>query len=67
MLTQKQFNVDIYRGDSMSVVRFAQQKAVLKSEELKTVTADDRILALSTCSSDFTDARVIVLTKMTPR
>ena len=61
------FNVDIYRGDSMSVVRFAQQKAVLKSEELETVTADDRILALSTCSSDFTDARVIVLTKMTPR
>ncbi len=61
------FDVDIYRGNSMPVVRFAQQKAQLRSEELEKVTEDDRILALSTCSSDFTDARVIVLTKMIPR
>jgi sortase B len=61
------FNLDIFRSDSLGVARFVQQKAKLKNEELNTITEQDQLLALSTCSSDFTDARVIVLTKMIPR
>ena len=61
------FNLDVFRNDSAGVARFTQQKAQLKNEELETIGPDDQLLALSTCSSDFTDARVIVLTKMIPR
>ena len=61
------FNLDVFRNDSAGVARFTQQKAQLKNEELETISPDDQLLALSTCSSDFTDARVIVLTKMIPR
>ena len=61
------FNMDVFRNDSAGVARFTQQKAQLKNEELETIGPDDQLLALSTCSSDFTDARVIVLTKMIPR
>ena len=61
------FNLDVFRNDSAGVARFTQQKAQLKTEELETIGPDDQLLALSTCSSDFTDARVIVLTKMIPR
>ena len=61
------FNLDVFRNDSAGVARFTQQKAQLKTEELETIGPDDQLLALSTCSSDFTDARVIVLTKMTLR
>ena len=61
------FNLDAYRMDSAGVARFAQQKASLQNVELSSINGDDRLLALSTCSSDFTDARIIVLTKMTLR
>lgn len=61
------FNLDVFRNDSAGVARFTQQMAQLKNEELETIGPDDQLLALSTCSSDFTDARVIVLTKMIPR
>ena len=61
------FNLDIYRDNSAGVAAFAMQKASLKSDGLSSITGEDRLLALSTCSSDFTDARVIVLTKMIPR
>ena len=61
------FDLDVFRNDSAGVARFTQQKAQLKNEELETTGPDDQLLALSTCSSDFTDARVIVLTKMIPR
>lgn len=39
----------------------------LDSEILNSLTEDSQILALSTCSAEFTDARTIVLTVMTPK
>lgn len=61
------FDPDIFKSDPVGLAGYAMQNALMKSGELSSITGEDQLLALSTCSSDFTDARVIVLTKMIPR
>lgn len=49
------------------LVEYVRQNAVNLSDAMPAQAENVRFLALSTCSSDFTDARTIVLTIMTPR
>jgi len=45
---------------------YIEENAVFTNETMSKVSDGAQILALSTCSSDFTDARTILITIMIP-
>lgn len=49
------------------VITFCRETAVYCSDEMPELGEDVQFLALSTCSSDFTDARTVVITQMTQK
>lgn len=60
------FNPDIYKGGLSGLIRYAENNALHLHEEMtedlkKRADGDLQILSLTTCSSEFTDARTIVL------
>lgn len=57
----------MWNQNSYTVISFAQEKAIYISDNMPQPGEDIQFLALSTCSSDFTDARTIVLTSMNRR
>ncbi|MCD7748605.1 MAG: class B sortase [Oscillospiraceae bacterium] len=63
------FSPDQWFEDTSGLLDFAEENALCLSESvLSAARATDglQLLALSTCSSDYTDARTVVLTVMTP-
>jgi sortase B len=57
------------RNDIKSLLDYTQENALFLNEDVLTrarETENLQILALTTCSSEFTDARTIVLTVMAP-
>ncbi len=50
-----------------TVIAFTRENAVLLSDKMPQLGEDVQFFALSTCSSEFTDARTIVLTAMNRR
>ena len=63
------FEPDSTRYHINSLLQYAETKSLFVNEDVLTrakETEDLQILALSTCSSEFTDARTIVLTVMDP-
>lgn len=64
------FDPQQYQDDINSLLDFVEQEALYCDAdtvaELRQTNGDRQILALSTCSSEFTDARTIILTVMKP-
>ena len=63
------FEPDSTRYNIKALLKYAETKALFVNEEVLTRAKETeklQILALSTCSSEFTDARTIVLTVMDP-
>lgn len=64
------FEPQKHQGDLTGLLAFAEQNALNydadRIEELKEEKADEQMLALSTCSTEFTDARTIILAVMKP-
>ena len=64
------FEPQEYRSDINKLLRLAEQEGLHynadKLEELKKTNGQKQILILSTCSTEFTDARTIVLAEMIP-
>lgn len=63
------FTPDRPQEDIQALLDYAQENSLqMNAEALAKVRQEEelRILALSTCSSEFTDARTVVLTVMTP-
>lgn len=63
------FDPDELRGDIAGLMDYAQQEAMYYHQEtLDAVrqSEDPQILALTTCSAEFTNARTIILTAMIP-
>jgi len=56
------FDPEYVRGNRTALEPFARETALLLREEL--LEAGGQVLALSTCASEFTDARTVVLTRM---
>lgn len=65
------FDPQQYQDDINSLLDFVEQNALYYDAdtvaELRQKDGSSQILALSTCSSEFTDARTIILTVMKPR
>lgn len=65
------FDPQQYQDDINSLLDFVEQNALYYDAdtvaELRQTDGGSQILALSTCSSEFTDARTIILTVMKPR
>ena len=65
------FDPQQYQDDINSLLDFVEQNALYYDAdtvaELRQTDGSSQILALSTCSSEFTDARTIILTVMKPR
>lgn len=61
------FDVENIRGNAAEVLRFARENAVFLSDTFPVEEEDVKLLALSTCSSDYTDARTVILTRMRKR
>lgn len=63
------FDPELWRSDINNLIAYAQSNALFLHEDaiarLKSM-AEPQVLALSTCSSDFTDARTIILAVMVP-
>ena len=64
------FEPQEYEADIESLLKFTEQNAMYCDidtlAELRKRNGEDQILILSTCSTEFTDARTIVLTVMKP-
>ena len=60
------FAVEENREDPAKVISYIEENAVFTNETMSKVSDGAQILALSTCSSDFTDARTILITIMIP-
>ncbi len=64
------FDPQQHQDDIHSLLDFVEQKALYYDADtvadLRQTDGDSQILALSTCSSEFTDARTIILTVMKP-
>lgn len=56
------FDPELVRADPEGLREYARENALFLREEL--LEDAEQILALSTCSSEFTDARTVVLTRM---
>ncbi|SDF31336.1 sortase B [Marvinbryantia formatexigens] len=65
------FDPQQYQDDINSLLDFVEQNALYYDADtvagLRQTDGSSQILALSTCSSEFTDARTIILTVMKPR
>lgn len=65
------FDPQQYQDDINSLLDFVEQNVLYYDAdtvaELRQTDGSSQILALSTCSSEFTDARTIILTVMKPR
>ena len=61
------FSVTENSEDISLVVEYVQEHAMYLRDTLQNQAENLRLLALSTCSSDYTDARTIVVTRMIPR
>ena len=64
------FEPQEYKADINKLIRLTEQEGLHynadKLEELKKTNGQKQILILSTCSTEFTDARTIVLAEMIP-
>lgn len=64
------FEPQKHNGDITALLNYAERNALYydagEIEELRDAAEDVQILALSTCSTEFTDARTIILTEMKP-
>ena len=60
------FAVEENREDPAKVISYIEENAVFTNETMSKVSDGAQILALSTCASDFTDARTILITIMIP-
>lgn len=58
------FDPERTRADINTLLSFAEENALWLREE--TMQGTEKIIALSTCASEFTDARTVVLAGMTP-
>lgn len=64
---QRIFDPETVGTDISALLNYAQQKAVqLSGDALLRAAEAEKVIALSTCSSEFTDARTIVLAVMEP-
>jgi len=64
------FEPQMYKDDINNLLEYTEQNAMYydidKLAELKKTNGEQQILLFSTCSTEFTDARTIVLTIMRP-
>ncbi|MCC8046212.1 MAG: class B sortase [Clostridiales bacterium] len=63
------FRPDQWRDDITGLLKFAEDNAVyLREETIASLREDEnpQVLGLSTCSTDFTDARTVLLARMVP-
>lgn len=60
------FAVEENRKDPTDVIAYIKENALYTRDAMSKMSDGAQILALSTCSSDFTDARTILITVMIP-
>ena len=62
------FEPEAWQGDLESAFSYVEENAIhLRQETWESLGSEDRILALTTCSGEFSDARTVVLALMHPR
>lgn len=64
------FSPELYHGNVDKLLDYTEKEAIhFRKETADKIrkTSKPQVVALTTCSSDFTDARMVVLAKMTPR